>query len=240
MTQPTKEPAVIFDHAYMCVDDGRAILDDISLSIEQGTTTAFLGRSGSGKTTLLRVVNRLADPSGGKIIVGSRPTTDWDAIALRRSFGYVIQETGLFPHFTAARNVGLAQEIAGRSKQEIQVRVQELFKLVGLEYSEFGRRLPHELSGSQRQRIGLARALDGDPELLLMDEPFGALDPLTRAEMQEMLRPLLQRLKKTVLLVTHDLDEALYLASRIVLIDRGKVVADLPSADFLSSETARY
>ena len=155
---------------------------------------------------------------------------------MRRSIGYVIQETGLFPHFDAERNIGTVLEIEGRPKQEIAERTRQLFGQVGLDYATFARRLPYQLSGGQRQRVGLARALAAEPKLLLMDEPFGALDPLTRAEMQDMLRALLKRLNKTVLLVTHDLDEALYLASHIVLLEGGKVVADLPAKEFLGSQ----
>jgi osmoprotectant transport system ATP-binding protein len=181
-------------------------------------------------------VNRLIEPIAGRVMVQGKATTDWDPIALRRSIGYVIQETGLFPHFDAERNAGAVLEIESRPKQEIADRARELFGQVGLDYATFAHRLPYQLSGGQRQRVGLARALAAEPKFLLMDEPFGALDPLTRAEMQDMLRALLQRLNKTVLLVTHDLDEALYLASHIVLMEGGKLVADLPANEFLSSQ----
>jgi osmoprotectant transport system ATP-binding protein len=216
--------------------EGRVLLDGVNLSLEAGTTTAVLGRSGSGKTTLLRMVNRLLEPTGGRVLVGGTATVDADAIQLRRGIGYVIQETGLFPHFTIERNVGLVPELQGRPKAEIAARVDEMLQLVGLTGGEFEKRHPHQLSGGQRQRVGLARALAADPPILLMDEPFGALDPLTRAEMQEMVRDLLQRLKKTVLLVTHDLDEALFLASRIVLVEQGKIVADLKTEEFATSQ----
>jgi osmoprotectant transport system ATP-binding protein len=158
-----------------------------------------------------------------------------DPVALRRGIGYVIQETGLFPHFTVARNVAIVPEIEGRPRAERQARGRELLAAAGLDPAEFGSRHPHQLSGGQRQRVGLARALAADPGLLLMDEPFGALDPITRAEMQDMLRGLLARFRKTVLLVTHDLDEALYLADRIVLLGAGRLVASLPAAEFLAS-----
>jgi osmoprotectant transport system ATP-binding protein len=230
------EPAIAFEQVGLATPDGRVILDHIDLEVAGGSTTALLGRSGSGKTTLLRMVNRLIEPTAGRVVVEARPTVDWDPIPLRRSIGYVIQETGLFPHFTAERNVGAVLEIEGRPKQEIAQRARELFTQVGLDYATFARRLPYQLSGGQRQRVGLARALAAEPKLLLMDEPFGALDPLTRAEMQDMLRELLQRLKMTVLLVTHDLDEALYLASRIVLLEGGKVVANLAAEQFLGSQ----
>jgi osmoprotectant transport system ATP-binding protein len=215
---------------------GRVLLRDVSLQLEAGTTTALLGRSGSGKTTLLRMVNGLVQPSSGDVLVGGNKTQGGDAVTLRRSIGYVIQETGLFPHMTVERNAGMALELAGRGKQEIADRVREVLQLVGLGYEEFRERYPWELSGGQRQRVGLARALATDPTVLLMDEPFGALDPLTRAEMQTMLRELLERVGKTVLLVTHDLDEALYLAKRVVFLSDGAVVADLPVDEVLRSE----
>lgn len=230
------EPAVRFENVVLRVSGDRNILDDVSLEIPTGKTTALLGRSGSGKTTLLRMVNRLVEPTDGRVVVQGRATTDWDPIALRRSIGYVIQDTGLFPHFNAERNMAVVPEIAGLPKAEIETRVSHLFTLVGLDYVTFSKRFPYELSGGQRQRVGLARALALEPKLLLMDEPFGALDPLTRAEMQDMLRDLLLRLEKTVLLVTHDLDEAVYLASRIVLLDGGAIVANLPAEKFLRSE----
>jgi osmoprotectant transport system ATP-binding protein len=215
---------------------GRVLLRDVSLQLETGTTTALLGRSGSGKTTLLRTVNGLAEPSTGEVLVAGKKTQGGGTVALRRSIGYVIQETGLFPHMTVERNAGMALELAGRPKQEIAARVREVLALVGLGYEEFRARYPWQLSGGQRQRVGLARALATDPTVLLMDEPFGALDPLTRAEMQTMLRDLLKRVGKTVLLVTHDLDEALYLASRVVFLFEGAVVADLQANEVLRSE----
>ena len=229
-------PAIAFEQVGLTTPDGRVILSDVDLTIGSGSTTALLGRSGSGKTTLLRTVNRLIEPTAGRVMVEGKATTDWDPIALRRSIGYVIQETGLFPHFDAERNVGAVLEIESRPKQEIADRARQLFAQVDLDYATFASRLPYQLSGGQRQRVGLARALAAEPKFLLMDEPFGALDPLTRAEMQDMLRALLQRLNKTVLLVTHDLDEALYLASHIVLMEGGKLVANLPANEFLTSQ----
>jgi osmoprotectant transport system ATP-binding protein len=228
--------AIAFEQVGLTTPDGRVILDHVDLTIESGSTTALLGRSGSGKTTLLRTVNRLIEPTAGRVMVEGKATTDWDPIALRRSIGYVIQETGLFPHFDAERNVGAVLEIESRPKQEIADRARQLFAQVDLDHATFARRLPYQLSGGQRQRVGLARALAAEPKFLLMDEPFGALDPLTRAEMQDMLRALLQRLNKTVLLVTHDLDEALYLASHIVLMEGGKLVANLPANEFLTAQ----
>jgi len=214
--------------------EGRVLLDHVNLSLEEGTTTAVLGRSGSGKTTLLRLVNRMLDPTEGTVFIRSKECEQLNVIALRRGIGYVIQETGLFPHFTVARNVGLVPELQGKKIGE--ERTSELLDQVGLDAEKFAGRYPHQLSGGQRQRVGLARALAAGPSILLMDEPFGALDPLTRAEMQNMLRDLLNRLKKTVLIVTHDLDEALYLASRIVLLEDGRVVTDVAAEDFMRSE----
>lgn len=214
---------------------GRRLLDGISFAVEEGTTTAVLGRSGSGKTTLLRTVNRMAEPTSGSVMLRGQDTREADLIELRRSVGYVIQETGLFPHMTVERNVGLVLEAQGRRRAERQRRSRELLEAVGLEPEGFGGRYPHQLSGGQRQRVGLARALAAEPSVLLMDEPFGALDPLTRSEMQDMLRALLTGLRKTVLLVTHDLDEALYLGDRIVLLSEGKLVAELEPEEFLRS-----
>jgi osmoprotectant transport system ATP-binding protein len=215
---------------------GRALLRDIHLKLDAGTTTALLGRSGSGKTTLLRMVNGLVQPTSGSVLVGGKSTLDFDLIELRRSIGYVIQESGLFPHMTVERNAGLALELAGTSAAEKEQRTSEVLALAGLDFAEFHARYPWQLSGGQRQRVGLARALATDPGVLLMDEPFGALDPLTRAEMQTMLLDLLRRVGKTVLLVTHDLDEALYLARRVIFLDTGEIVADLAANEVLQSE----
>jgi osmoprotectant transport system ATP-binding protein len=230
------DAGVTFAGVSYTLANGRVLLRDISLELEAGTTTALLGRSGSGKTTLLRTVNELVTPTSGKVLVAGKAVQDYDTVALRRSIGYVIQETGLFPHMTVERNAGMALELAGRSKQEMTARVREVLALAGLEYEEFRERYPWQLSGGQRQRVGLARALAMDPMVLLMDEPFGALDPLTRAEMQTMLRGLLEKVGKTVLLVTHDLDEALYLAKRVVFLAEGNVVADLPASEVLGSD----
>jgi len=228
--------AVEFRNVSFAVSRERLLLDGISLVLEAGTTTAILGRSGSGKTTLLRTVNRMVEPTSGEVLVHGKSARASDLIALRRGMGYAIQETGLFPHFTVERNVGVVLEAEGRPREERMRRSHELLAAVGLDPAVFGRRLPHQLSGGQRQRAGLARALAADPGILLMDEPFGALDPLTRAEMQEMLRALLARLKKTVLLVTHDLDEALYLAQKIVLLSEGRLIANLEAEEFLRSK----
>ena len=215
---------------------GRLLLDRVSLKLEPGTTTALLGRSGSGKTTLLRMVNRMAEPTGGEILLEGRRLRTQDPVTLRRSIGYVIQETGLFPHISVERNVSLVPELKGESRAAIVGRTSELLQMVGLDPAQFAKRMPHELSGGQRQRVGLARALAAEQKILLMDEPFGALDPLTRAEMQDGLLDLMVKIPKTVLLVTHDLDEALYLASQVILLEQGRVVATLASTDFMQSE----
>jgi osmoprotectant transport system ATP-binding protein len=226
---------VEFAHVSFSVWGGHQLLTDVSLTIESGSTTALLGRSGSGKTTLLRTVNALVRPTGGQVLIGGQDVLSQDPIRLRRGIGYVIQESGLFPQMTIERNVGMALELAGRPKAEIAERAAEMLGLVGLP-SEMLKRYPWQLSGGQRQRVGLARALAGEPQVLLMDEPFGALDPLTRAEMQTMLRDLLRTVGKTTLIVTHDLEEALYLADRVVLLGAGKVVADLAAGEVRRSE----
>jgi osmoprotectant transport system ATP-binding protein len=227
--------AIEFRDVCFATADDRLLLDTISLAVEEGTTTAVLGRSGSGKTTLLRTVNRMVEPTSGEVLVNGRSARETDLIRLRRSVGYVIQETGLFPHMTAERDAALVLEAERHPRAERVRRSHQLLDAVGLDPKQFAGRYPFQLSGGQRQRVGLARALAADPSVLLMDEPFGALDPLTRAEMQDMLLALLARLKKTVLLVTHDLDEALYLGDRIVLLSEGKLVANLEPQDFLRS-----
>jgi osmoprotectant transport system ATP-binding protein len=228
--------AIEFRDVSFVTPQGRLLLDAISLKLEEGTTTAILGRSGSGKTTLLRTVNRMLDATGGDVLVRGKSVRGGDVIALRRSLGYVIQETGLFPHYNVERNVGMVLEAMGRSRDERVQRSRALLTLVGLDAGSFAQRYPRQLSGGQRQRVGLARALAAEPDVLLMDEPFGALDPLTRADMQDMLRDLMGGLKKTVVLVTHDLDEALYLADRIVLLDEGKLIANLSASEFVQSQ----
>jgi len=201
---------------------GHLVLREISVALEGGTTTALLGRSGSGKTTLLRTVNAQVRPTSGDVLVNGRSigalTTEKELVALRRGIGYVIQETGLFPHMTVERNASLALELDGRTKEEMTERARQTIAMVGLDFDAVRNRHPWQLSGGQRQRVGLARALAFDPSVLLMDEAFGALDPLTRAEMQTMLKGLLSGMEKTVLLVTHDLDEALYLADRVLFL----------------------
>lgn len=201
----------------------QSILRDLTLSVARGETLALLGRSGSGKTTALRLVNRLIAPTAGRVLVEGRSTGDWDVIALRRSIGYVIQEGGLFPHFSVARNIGLVPELEGQDSDRIRTRMLELLDLVSLDASVAERR-PAQLSGGQRQRVGVARALAVDPPILLMDEPFGALDPITRTELQRELASLKSRLHKTIIFVTHDVREALLLGDRIGLMEEGSLV----------------
>ena len=215
---------------------GRAVISGAALTVPVGETVVLLGRSGSGKTTLLRLINAMLLPSQGQVLVQGRATVEWDAIRLRRGIGYVIQEAGLFPHFTVGENVALVPSLENWERGRTEARVGELLRLVGLDPAEFARRRPRELSGGQRQRVGVARALAADPPILLMDEPFGALDPVTRAELQREFRGLAQRLGKTIVFVTHDLREALLLASRIILLQAGRIVAVAPPQEFLRLE----
>src|SRR5215207_733952 len=200
------------------------IISDLDLRIARGETLVLLGESGCGKTTTLRLVNRLLEPTAGEVLVEGRDTRAWDAVELRRRTGYVIQDAGLFPHFTVERNVGLVPALEGWDEGRVRVRVRELLSLVGLEPEKFAERLPRELSGGQRQRVGVARALAADPPLLLLDEPFGALDPLTRAALQREFAALQRRLNKTAVFVTHDVREALALGTRVALMSAGRVV----------------
>ena len=210
------------------------ILSQIDMEIAMGEIVVLLGRSGSGKTTLLKLVNRLLRPTAGKILLNGEELNALDPIQLRRGIGYVIQEGGLFPHYTVAENVGLVPGLEGWEPGRIAARVEAMMKLVGLDPGEFARRKPRELSGGQRQRVGVARALAADPPILLMDEPFGALDPVTRAELQGEFASLAKRLGKTIVFVTHDLREAMRLGTRIVFMEAGQIVADAAPEKFLS------
>ncbi len=215
---------------------GRALLRALDLNVQAGERLMLLGRSGSGKTTTLKLINRLLEPSEGEVRVDGRPAREWDAIRLRRSLGYVIQEVGLFPHFTVGRNVGLVPTLEGWTPERVRARTREMLALAGLDPDEFAARFPHQLSGGQRQRVGVARALAADPPVLLMDEPFGALDPITRMEIQREFRALMDRLKKTVVFVTHDVREAFLLGTRIALIDDGGLAVCGAPGDFRRSE----
>jgi len=212
--------------------NGRALVEDISFTIQSGETIVLLGRSGSGKTTTLKLMNRLLEPTSGAVFVEGKRTTDWDPIRLRRRIGYVIQEIGLFPHFTVERNIALVPTLEAWSEERTRARVREMLALVGLDAKRFAGRLPRELSGGQRQRVGVARALAADPSILLLDEPFGALDPVTRAEIQKEFRALQKRLAKTMVFVTHDMREASILGDRIGLMKDGKLVALVAGEDF--------
>ena len=215
---------VEFRNVSYAIDSSRNIIDSLSLDVSRGETLVLLGESGCGKTTTLRLVNRLLTPTSGEVVVEGKATSVWHVIQLRRRTGYVIQEAGLFPHFTVAENVALVPTLERWDRVRSQQRTDELLDLVGLNPSRFADRYPRELSGGQRQRVGVARALAADPPLLLMDEPFGALDPLTRASLQKEFAELKSRLGKTVIFVTHDVREALTLGTRIALMDKGKIV----------------
>jgi len=233
-TPSDNRPAIEFHKVCYRFDNGQTLLHELDLEIRRGETLVLLGRSGSGKTTSLKLINHLLVPSEGDVRVDGRSTRDWDVIRLRRMIGYVIQEGGLFPHFTVARNIGLVPQIEDWPAARIQQRVQELLQLVGLD-AQLASRYPRELSGGQRQRIGVARALAADPPILLMDEPFGALDPITRAELQREFLALQQRLRKTVVFVTHDLREALLLGTRIALMEAGRLVVVHTPDEFVNS-----
>ncbi len=229
-----KEIAVEFDNVTFSVGL-RSLVSNLNFSVYQGEALILLGRSGSGKTTTMKLINGLFAPTQGEVRVRGRSTKDWDLIKLRRTIGYVIQEVGLFPHFTIARNVGLVPSLEGWNPKQIKARVYELLQLVGLDPVQFGDRYPHELSGGQRQRVGVARAIAADPPILLMDEPFGALDPITRLELQQEFHRLQQQLNKTVVFVTHDIQEAFVLASRIGLMETGRLVVLETPTEFLKS-----
>lgn len=228
------ETSVQFRNVYYRLSDGREILHDLSLDASRGEILVLLGRSGSGKTTALKLINRLHEISAGEIRVDGCPVREWDLTELRRSIGYAIQEIGLFPHFTVEKNIALIPTLQNWPKDKIKNRVEELLTLVGLDREIVGR-YPNQLSGGQRQRVGVARALAADPPILLMDEPFGALDPLTRSDLQREFLSLQQKLCKTVLFVTHDLHEALLLGTRIALLENGRLVSLTSAQDFLRS-----
>jgi osmoprotectant transport system ATP-binding protein len=216
----------------------RSLVHNLNLSVFAGDTLVLLGRSGCGKTTTLKLINRLLEPTQGEVLVGGITTTAWDAMRLRRQIGYVIQDIGLFPHFTLEQNVGLVPKLVGWSKPKIRDRAHQLLDLVGLPASQFADRYPHQLSGGQRQRVGVARALAADPPILLMDEPFGALDPITRRELQAEFQQLQQQLHKTTVLVTHDVREAFLMASQIGLMQAGQLAVLGTPHDLLNSQEA--
>jgi osmoprotectant transport system ATP-binding protein len=233
-SSPTNTPVIEFHDVAYALPGGQKLLEGLNLKVQGGETLVLLGRSGSGKTTTLKLINRLLTPNSGEVRVNGVPNTSTDVIRLRRSIGYVIQDVGLFPHFTVEKNIGLVPRIEGWAAERIHRRVEELLQVVGLD-AQLAARYPHQLSGGQRQRVGVARALAADPAILLMDEPVGALDALTRDQLQREFLSLQQRLGKTVVFVTHDLREALRLGSRIALMEAGKLMTVLSPDDFLRS-----
>ena len=227
--------AIEFANVTYRINGNRTLIYDLNLAIRRGETFMLLGRSGSGKTTTLKLINRLVAQSEGQVIVDGRSTAEWDVIQLRRSIGYAIQEAGLFPHYNVKDNVALVPRLERWDAARTAARVREVLNLVGLPYEQFADRYPDELSGGQRQRVGLARALAADPHILLMDEPFGALDPITRAELQHEFLQLRKNLSKTIVFVTHDVAEALLLGDRIALMDSGRLKGVFTPAEFLRS-----
>jgi osmoprotectant transport system ATP-binding protein len=237
--EPDRQPIIEFCNASYAIQDGGArtakLLDGINLKVSSGETLVLLGRSGAGKTTALKLINRLLEPTGGEVRVEGKSTSEWDPIALRRKIGYVIQETGLFPHYTVAKNIALVPQLEHWPTDRTAARITEMLNLVGLEPQKFQQRYPHQLSGGQRQRVGVARALAADPDILLMDEPFGALDPLTRGEIRHEFQQLKRKLGKTIVIVTHDINEALLLGTRIALVDAGKLAGIFSPQEFVQS-----
>lgn len=230
---PASGSSIVFRSVSYQVGPSR-VLEGVNLEVQSGETLVLVGRSGSGKTTTLKMINRLREPTSGRVLVEGRSTMEWDPIRLRRHIGYVIQEVGLFPHFTVTENVALVPSLERWDTGKTEERVRTMLELVGLDPDEFGRRYPNQLSGGQRQRVGVARALAADPAVLLLDEPFGALDPVTRAEVRSEFRDLRQRLGKTMVFVTHDVDEALALADRIGLMMNGRLRALVSPEEFVA------
>ena len=235
MNERRASPLVSFRHVFGRIGQ-KEILHNLSFDVEAGETLVLLGRSGSGKTTALKMVNGLLLPSAGEVSIEGVPTTAWDLIRLRRRIGYVIQEAGLFPHFTVAANVGLVPRLEGWPSVKIDARVHDLLTQIGLPPAQFTARYPRELSGGQRQRVGIARALAANPPLLLLDEPFGALDPVTRVELQHMFIDMGHKFEKTALLVTHDVREALLLGTRIGVLHNGRLVFLGGRSEFLKAQ----
>ena len=228
-------PAIEFDHVTYRHPNGPPVLDGFSLAIGRGETLALVGRSGMGKTTILKLINHLLLPQAGVVRVEGRATSDWDPIRLRRRIGYVLQEVGLFPHMTIGRNVAIVPRLEGWPEDRISGRIEELLTLVGLDPKTFRDRYPRELSGGQRQRVGVARALAVDPPILLMDEPFGALDPLTRAEMHREFHRVQSQVRKTIVCVTHDMGEAFSLGTKVGVLAGGKLAACATPAEIIQS-----
>jgi osmoprotectant transport system ATP-binding protein len=238
MSMPEQPTAISLDGATYRIES-KALVEGLSFEVGPSETVVLLGRSGSGKTTALRLVNGLHTPTEGRVLVQGRATTEWDPIALRRGIGYVIQEVGLFPHFTVADNIGLVPRLEGWPREKRRARIEGLLEKVGLRDGGILDRYPHQLSGGQRQRVGVARALAADPPILLMDEPFGALDPITRSELQREFQSMQQALDKAVLFVTHDIREALLLGRRIGVMESGRLIWMGLVEEFRESDDAR-
>jgi osmoprotectant transport system ATP-binding protein len=230
------DAVIEFRDVSFMVPGGKTLLSDLNLRVRRGETVVLLGRSGSGKTTTMKLINRLIDPTSGEVRVEDRSTLAWDPIRLRRRIGYVIQEIGLFPHLTVEENIGVVPRLEGWPPGRIRERARALLKLVGLDADRFAARMPRELSGGQRQRVGVARALAADPPFILLDEPFGALDPITRREIQREFKTLQRELGKTMVFVTHDIAEAFLLANRIALLKDGEMIFLGPPEDLLRSQ----
>lgn len=242
-TTASDNSVIEFRHVSYQIQSTQELLRDVSFTVPRGETLVLLGRSGAGKTTALKLINRLLEPTEGQVLVEGRSTMEWDPIELRRHIGYVIQETGLFPHYTVEENISLVPRLLEWEEGRIRPRVKELLAMVGLDAEKFSQRYPHELSGGQRQRVGVARALAADPPILLMDEPFGALDPLTRGEVQREFQELERRLAKTIVVVTHHVSEGLVLGTRIGLMEAGRLAGMYSPKEFLESRepvTAAY
>jgi osmoprotectant transport system ATP-binding protein len=230
-------PALVELRDVSCRVGGRTVLRNIDLRIDEGETLVLLGRSGSGKTTLLKTVNQLIVPETGDVLFQGRSLHEWDPIQLRRQIGYVIQDGGLFPHVTVERNVGLVPRLERWPEPRIRLRVEELLNALGMPFPAYASRYPSQLSGGEKQRVGIARALAADPPMLLLDEPFAALDPITRFEAQQQFLDLRRRFRKTALFVTHDIREALMLGTRIALLKEGRIDWMAPAADFTAARS---
>ncbi|MFC3612868.1 ABC transporter ATP-binding protein [Lutimaribacter marinistellae] len=220
--------------------DHKVVVDNVSMTVETGTITVVVGTSGSGKSTLLRMINRLEEPSGGEVRINGQATSGMTPHLLRRRIGYAIQGNGLFPHHTVARNIGAVPRLLNWPKAQITDRVDELLDLFSMPPQEFRHRYPRELSGGQQQRVGVARALASRPDLLLMDEPFGALDPIIRHRAQEDLARIQRQLGSTIILVTHDMEEAIRLGDKVAVMDAGRLVQYAPPSDIIARPATRF
>jgi osmoprotectant transport system ATP-binding protein len=224
-------PALEFRDVTFTRPCGTRVLEHFSLSVDGGEVVALVGRSGAGKTTILKLINRLLEPDSGEVLVEGKSTREWDALVLRRRVGYVLQDIGLFPHMNVSGNIAVVPRLERWTANRVDARVGEMLDLIGLDRGSFAARWPDQLSGGQRQRVGVARALAADPPVLLMDEPFGALDPVTRVELHAQFARIQARVRKTVVIVTHDMHEAFAMATRIGVLDGGRLIAyDTPES----------